>query len=48
MLNLGLVGCGGMGLRHAYGAIDARRVFGSVRMTAVCDRHETVAASRSD
>ncbi len=43
MLNLGLVGCGGMGLRHAYGAIEARRVFGSVRMTAVCDRHETVA-----
>ena len=42
-LNLGIVGCGGMGLRHAYGYIEHRRRFGTLRLAAVCDRHEAAA-----
>ena len=38
-LNLALVGCGGMGLRHTYGLIELRKYFDSFRLTAVCDRN---------
>lgn len=42
-LNLGIVGCGGMGLRHAHGYIEHARRFGTFRLAAVCDRHEAAA-----
>ena len=42
-LNLGLVGCGGMGMRHAHGYIELRKHFDSFTLTAVCDRHEDAA-----
>lgn len=43
-LRLGLVGAGGMGLRHAHGYIELRQQFDSMRMTAICDLHEPAAA----
>ncbi len=42
-LNLGLVGCGGMGMRHALGYIELRKHFDSFVLSAVCDRHEDAA-----
>lgn len=47
-LNIALVGCGGMGLRHAHGYVELVKTFGAsgapvagpVEMIAVCDRHE--------
>ena len=30
---------GGMGLRHTHGIAEAKRVFGKVRLAAVCDQH---------
>ena len=42
-LNLGIVGCGGMGMRHAHGYIEHARKFGTFRLAAVCDRHESAA-----
>ena len=42
-LNLGLVGCGGMGMRHAHGYIELRKHFDSFTLSAVCDRHEEAA-----
>ena len=42
-LKLGLVGCGGMGMRHAHGYIELRKHFDSFTLTAVCDRHEEAA-----
>ena len=42
-MNLGLVGCGGMGLRHTHGIAETTRTFGTFRLAAVCDRHETAA-----
>ena len=42
-LDLGIVGCGGMGLRHAHGYIEHLRRFGTFRLAAVCDRHEAAA-----
>ena len=52
-LNIALVGCGGMGLRHAHGYTELVRTFGAngapgagpVEMIAVCDRHEGPANS---
>lgn len=46
-LNIALVGCGGMGLRHAHGYVELVKTFGAagppgsgpVEMIAVCDRH---------
>jgi predicted dehydrogenase len=43
-----MVGCGGMGLRHAYGYIEARRLFESLDLAAVCDLHETAANKVAD
>ncbi len=42
-LNLGLVGCGGMGMRHAHGYIELRKHFESFTLAAVCDRHQAAA-----
>jgi predicted dehydrogenase len=42
-MNLALIGCGGMGLRHTYGFIELCQQFDSFRMAAVCDRHEPAA-----
>ncbi len=38
-----LVGCGGMGLRHAHGYFELRKHFADVKMVAVCDLHESAA-----
>ena len=43
-LQLAMVGCGGMGLRHAHGYIELRKEFDSLRLTAVCDRYEEAAS----
>jgi predicted dehydrogenase len=42
-LQLALVGCGGMGLRHLHGIAEAVEKFGSFDLIAVCDRHEAAA-----
>ena len=42
-VTLGIVGCGGMGMRHAWGYIEHSRKFGTVRLAALCDRHEAAA-----
>ena len=47
-LNIALVGCGGMGMRHAYGYTEIVKIFGKqgvpgaggINMAAVCDLHE--------
>lgn len=39
-LKLAIVGCGGMGLRHAFAYIELCRHFDSFDLVAVCDRHE--------
>ena len=43
--NIGLVGCGGMGRRHAHGYIELRKYFDTVSMSAVCDVHPDVASA---
>ncbi len=45
---IALVGCGGMGRRHAHGYIELRKYFDTVTMTAVCDVHADVAATVAD
>ena len=45
---IALVGCGGMGRRHANGYIELRKYFDTVQMNAVCDVHEDVAATVAD
>ena len=45
---IALVGCGGMGRRHAHGYIELRKYFDTVEMTAVCDVHGDVAATVAD
>jgi predicted dehydrogenase len=42
---IALVGCGGMGRRHAHGYIELRKYFDTVTMAAVCDVHHDVAAT---
>lgn len=42
---IALVGCGGMGRRHAHGYIELRKYFDTVEMLAVCDVHHDVAAT---
>lgn len=42
-LELALVGCGGMGLRHVRGYIELRQKFDSIRIVAVCDPHKEAA-----
>ena len=43
--NIALVGCGGMGRRHAHGYIELRRYFDTVSLAAVCDVHHDVAST---
>ena len=38
-MQLAIVGCGGMGLRHLYGYIELTKRFDSFRLAAVCDVH---------
>ena len=38
-----LVGCGGMGLRHAHGYLELRKHSDEVKMVAVCDLYESSA-----
>lgn len=45
---IALVGCGGMGRRHAHGYIELRKYFQSVTMSAVCDVHAEVAGKVAD
>lgn len=45
---LGLIGCGGMGLRHALGYIELRRLYDSFDLVAICDRHEQAAVHVAD
>lgn len=54
--NIALVGCGGMGLRHAHGYVELVKSFGAngapgvgpVEMIAVCDRHQGPAERVAD
>jgi predicted dehydrogenase len=43
-----MVGCGGMGLRHAHGYVEARRTFEGLQLAAVCDLHEQAALRVAD
>jgi len=45
---IALVGCGGMGRRHAHGYIELRKYFDTVEMSAVCDVHADVAGTVAD
>ena len=45
---IALVGCGGMGRRHANGYIELRKYFDSLSLAAVCDVHEDVASTVAD
>jgi predicted dehydrogenase len=45
---IALVGCGGMGRRHAHGYIELRKYFDTVTMAAVCDVHADVAGTVAD
>ena len=42
-LQLALVGCGGMGLRHTRGFIEQASQFDTFRLAAVCDLHDQAA-----
>ncbi len=46
--NIALVGCGGMGRRHAHGYIELRKYFDTVSLAAVCDVHHDVASTVAD
>lgn len=48
VFKIALVGCGGMGRRHANGYIELRKYFNTVEMIAVCDLHEEVASTVAD
>ena len=47
-VNFAMAGCGGMGLRHTMGYIEARRTFESLNLAAVCDLHEAAAERIAD
>ncbi len=42
---IALVGCGGMGRRHAHGYAELRKYFDTVIMSVVCDVHHDVASA---
>ena len=42
---IALVGCGGMGRRHAHGYAELRKYFDTLIMSAVCDVHHDVASA---
>lgn len=47
-VNYAMVGCGGMGMRHAHGYIEARRTFESMNLAAVCDVFDAAANKVAD
>ena len=47
-LNIALVGCGGMGLRHLHGFIEHRKKFDSLELIAICDVNEQAARHVAD
>ena len=55
-INFAIVGCGGMGMRHAYGYTEILKIFGkqgipgaeSINLAAVCDLHTGPASSVAD
>ena len=42
-LQIAQVGCGGMGLRHLYGEVELKRVFGTFDLVALCDLNASAA-----
>ncbi|MDP7305860.1 MAG: Gfo/Idh/MocA family oxidoreductase, partial [Pirellulaceae bacterium] len=47
-LDIALVGCGGMGLRHLHGLIEHNKKFDSLRLVAVCDVNADAAQHVAD
>ena len=47
-IRIAQVGCGGMGLRHLYGEVEHRRVFGSLDLVALCDANRPAAEHVAD
>ena len=47
-LNLGIVGCGGMGFRHMEGISELMRHSDIARLTTICDLHESAANHVAD
>ena len=47
-LNLGIVGCGGMGFRHMEGISELMRHSDIARLEAICDLHESAAKHVAD
>ena len=47
-LNIALVGCGGMGLRHLHGLIEHSKKFDSLSLIAVCDVNDQAARHVAD
>ena len=47
-LNIALVGCGGMGLRHLYGFIEHSKKFDTLNLVAVCDVNDQAARHVAD
>ena len=47
-IRIAQVGCGGMGLRHLYGEVEHRRVFGSFDLVALCDANRAAAEHVAD
>ena len=42
-LNLGIIGCGGMGFRHMHGISELMKFSNIMKLRAVCDLHESAA-----
>ena len=42
-INMALIGCGGMGLRHVYGMIQLKKHFDTFNLVALCDRNKSAA-----
>ena len=42
-LKLGIIGCGGMGLRHMHGISELMKYSEIMKLEAVCDLHESAA-----
>lgn len=47
-LNIALVGCGGMGLRHLHGFIEHSKKFDTLNLVAVCDVNDQAARHVAD
>ena len=42
-INMALIGCGGMGLRHVYGMIQLKKHFDTFNLVALCDQNKSAA-----